>query len=736
MSRGRRPTAARWSGLALLGIIAAASTLPGVVAGTVAADQGWTLAVTPTTVTDGQAVTVTVRTSPGYGINQLRARECRAGVTYQSTAAIFPPADGEANGPNCPGNAISSSSDALVTVDAGALVESGTPAGESFQFRVGTGVQEWTKPGGASASLTCDSGHPCVLLIELSVQHDDKATWQPFTQPLTFQSDDPLAGCNGPADGALQAGGSDRMSDTWINWTLAECQLPNRKGAAARTTFGGEGDAVERFDSGSLDLAYTAGGYDEQMGLAPVDAPAAAGRRAAVPVPVSLNAAVLAVGGGVRKGDHKVPYKDIKLTAAEIAVLLGGGNSPDLPPLYPQIFDRNPELKESGFFDLAAGLTVAGFADPEAFSWYGTRYLTQSGGSSWKVPDVATFGADRGKPRGTDAALALASPSYANALALLTGRPALRKGLIGPSSATAGGVWVLTDLATAKALGLTPVQIENANGQFVGPTAETMAAAVPKMVRDKYGILISDPKATAATGLTQPYPLTFVEYAMAPGEPLLNDECATRDTSQALLKGWLQYVTTTGQAKLSDGMVPLTADLKTEAAKALPKVGASDVTGTCKDAVAKRKAAAAAAPTTTTKPKPTTTLAPPTTTTTTEPAPVADSGSNAGYQSAGGSLSSGPGVATPPAIIPPVPSTVAASAAPATTGPKAPVVPEYAGSAGPAYGGTVVGLIGILGLASLAAVGGTPVGKRWRQSRASDAPPPQPPPGARPPVSR
>src|SRR5262249_1609273 len=150
---------------------------------------------------------------------------------------------------------------------------------------------------------------------------------------------DPLAGCGGAATDALQSGGSDRMQDAWVNWSLGECVQPGRHGAASRASFVGEGPAVTAFTHGALDVAYTAGGYDG-MRFLPDDAP----RRDAVAVPVAINAAVIAVGGGRRVDSfHKVPFKDVQLNGNEIASLLSGGPSA-MTPMLPHIIERNPEF--------------------------------------------------------------------------------------------------------------------------------------------------------------------------------------------------------------------------------------------------------------------------------------------------------------------------------------------------------------------------------------------------------
>lgn len=716
-----------------------------------AAVPGVQVSFAPTTVVDGQAVSVNIKAASPIVVAEARAHLCRAGVDYQpSTASSFAP-DFERDGPNCPRQAISTSADSAVT-DGETASNAGDPEGETFLFRAGVGVVEWkVVPGGAQASLICDAQNPCALVVQLRISQPGKPTiWQPFVQNLSYGEDNPFIGCGGPAAGVLNTGGSDRASDAWVNWTIGECSEPGRKGAAGRASFVGEGNAVETFARGSLDLAYTGGGYTDSIGLAPSDpALADGGRRAAVNVPTALNATVLAVGGGVRVSGHKVPFRDIKLTGPEVATLLAGGVDA-VQPLLPAIGERNPEIAEAGFFDISAGISppIGAYADAEVTSWYGTRFLKELAPGSWKVP-LEKFGADGGRERGIHVSLALADPSFNNAVSLLSGRPTLRKALLGPSPLTAGGIWVLTDLATAKALGLTTVSIANARGDFVAPTPETMLAALGTMTRDSSGILVSDPRVTAPVGEVQPYPMTFVEYAMAPAEPLFDFDCVRRTDSQALLTGWLNYITGPGQAKLPAGMVPLTDGLKAEAATAIPKVGAAAVTGPCEE-----EAKAAPANQTTT----TTTVPATATTTTTAPATAGagagstppvndDGGSQAGSSpSPSGSIRDAASPVT--TIVRPksssaggkpstTPAGVTETAAPAAsptaevafTPARAPVdIPPFQGKNAVALGGTVLALAGIMIINAGAGIGASPALARVRRvlrygGRAIDLPP-------------
>jgi len=199
------------------------------------------------------------------------------------------------------------------------------------------------------------------------------------------------------------------------------------------------------------------------------------------------------------------------------------------------------------------------------------------------VPDLPKYGEAAGRARGADASLALADPSYILAVDLYSNSSFLSKTLAGlPNSGGGlGGVWVLSDMAIADELTMTPVALGNANGAFVAPTPETMTSAVSRMEPDASGVLQLDPTVTAPAGQPQPYPLTYVEYAMVPAEPLVDATCTARPDSQAALAAWLDYlVSPEGQSELSPGMVALTPELQTQAAAAIAQVGAAPLTCT------------------------------------------------------------------------------------------------------------------------------------------------------------
>ncbi|HEY5153557.1 MAG TPA: hypothetical protein VIJ47_02415, partial [Acidimicrobiales bacterium] len=663
----RRAPAALLAVAALAVAVVPAVSVAGAVDG-----QPWSITASPTSfVTDGQPLVMNVKTSdPAFPIYFAEAHVCRTGITYRPSSGDRPNDDFRLGGDNCPLTPISSSADAGVTASTYLLAP--TPGGATFSMAAGVGVVDWVGyPSGVAQTLTCDSTHPCTLVVEL--QAGNPATWIPWQIQLNYQIDDPVAGCGGPASSVVSSAASDRISDAWVNWTLAACKLPGQKGALTTASFLSEGDAVQGFSTGRVDMAYSAVGYDPAVDLAP-DNPKPT--RPAIYVPVAVNATVFAVGNGQPgPGGHKIPYTTPQLSLDDTASMVAGGAFSLTPELEASIRAKNPQFDPTkggtAIYTSVNGVyPVEGPAESESSSWIGTNFLSQLAPTAFVAPNIPAFGTDAGKPRGADAALALAKPSYSLALGLYSGRPSLRKVLRSFGGYEYGGLWALTDLETATVLGMVPSAIQNTSGQFVAPTAETLTAAVPSLVPQADGTLLPNPRATAPAGQTQPYAQTFVEYAMVPAEPLVDASGCARPGSQKLLKDWLAYVLGDGQKNLPPGMLPLTTELTSVANQQLAKVGATASTATC------------------TAPPPSI----PATDASSGSADVSGNGSSgsseASFTSSSGSSSTG----SPAAVTPPPGSPVAGAALAAASTP----IPDYNGHS-PASGLVAVAtLLGIV----------------------------------------
>ena len=646
-----------------------------------------------TNLTDGQTLTINVKNGTQDMVASVaQVQLCRTGVAYKESTATTPAPDVVANGPNCPQSPISSSSDSVV-VDQNLSPAAGTPEGETFTYRIGSSVIDWKEVDGTPQSLTCDETHTCDLVVEVRFSpgkdasgHFLPAIWHPFVYEVTYASSNPLAACGAPLADPVASGGSDFMQEAWIAWSLGACRRPGSKGALSRASFVGEGTAVTQFANGALDLAYTAGGFDKDMatgskpgsGLTDPSLP----RRPAVAVPVGLGAAVLGVGGGQTIGSHKIPYREIDMTAGEMAKMigLGGLTQDEFNTLTSRSAPGNQQLGATGEFDLSQTTTLAAYADAEAFNWYATRYFKLFAPTAWTLPNNPAFGQNAGRARGVDADFAQADPPFT--ITLMSGRPAIVKALQTLTPNTQGGLWFLTDLQTANVLSFTPVSAQDSAGNFVTPTASTMAAAVPSMKADDQGILIADPTKTPAGA----YPLTFVEYALVPTKPLLNDDCTKRLDAQHELTDWLTYATgPEGEQLLPAGMAPLPDSLKAQAAAAIKQVGASPVTGKCANAVQPPSIAPDAVG---------------------APAASADgglptaSGSSVGAPFGAGDLAQPPTLAGGP--LADASSSGDATAAGDSATRNLTAIPAFAGSNSPGWSPTVLGLLGIITLTTLA----------------------------------
>ena len=144
--------------------------------------------------------------------------------------------------------------------------------------------------------------------------------------------------------------------------------------------------------------------------------------------------------------------------------------------------------------------------------------------------------------------------------------------------------WALTDAATAAATwgGLddfalqTPDSLAAAPDQatYVVPTSSSMEAAVANMTEQTDGTLLPNPDGAAVNGV-EPYPLTYVEYAIAPAQPLLNSDCTADTAAQTAMNQWLTFLVNQGQADLPAGMAPLPSTLVAQATADIAKVGAA-----------------------------------------------------------------------------------------------------------------------------------------------------------------
>ncbi len=123
---------------------------------------------------DGQPISIRV-SSPAGSDSQIfgfDARICTRGAPIKNMYDYFPTVTGY-----CALNPLSASSDVHIQV-------AGTPPYQSVDmtFRAGAGTSSFTTDYGQTASITCDSDHPCDLVLWIQVPYG--FVFEHF--PLTF----------------------------------------------------------------------------------------------------------------------------------------------------------------------------------------------------------------------------------------------------------------------------------------------------------------------------------------------------------------------------------------------------------------------------------------------------------------------------------------------------------------------------------------------------------------------
>jgi hypothetical protein len=144
----------------------------------------------------------------------------------------------------------------------------------------------------------------------------------------------------------------------------------------------------------------------------------------------------------------------------------------------------------------------------------------------------------------------------------------------------------VTDASTAAATwgGLDDVALQTPDSLAAAPDQATyvspigtqgtaaMQAAVANMASQPDGILLPNPQGGVVNGV-EPYPLTYVEYAVAPAQPLVNSDCSANSDAQTALNQWLSFLVGGGQNALPAGMAPLPGSLVAQAQADIAKVG-------------------------------------------------------------------------------------------------------------------------------------------------------------------
>ena len=293
-------------------------------------------------------------------------------------------------------------------------------------------------------------------------------------------------------------------------------------------------------------------------------------------------------------------YSQLEITLGQFAQLLSNGGYVDVSgsgqvtsdsgtwasQLGQGLLALNPQLS-SGYqqscggcaiLGTGSGQGVAATSGTDATTYLATSFLNALVPTQLaSAPDpLAALGSQRLGPVSN-----FGTPPPAYDVQTYTGRSILTH-YTTPLSGTAW--WVFTDAATAAATwgGLddfalqTPDSLAGAPSQatYVAPTTSSMQAAAANMTAQTDGTLLPNPDGGAVNGV-EPYPLTYVEYAIAPAQPLLNSDCTANTAGQTAMKQWLTFLVNQGQDDLPAGMAPMPSSLVAQASADIAKVGAA-----------------------------------------------------------------------------------------------------------------------------------------------------------------
>ncbi|MFE0026266.1 hypothetical protein [Amycolatopsis sp. NPDC059021] len=454
-------------------------------------------------------------------------------------------------------------------------------------------------------SYACDENHPCMLAVEITVGAtswiDDSLSFAPAAPGLTVR------GCGGIGQASINASIPQRFGRTGVAWNQALC-APTKSDQPANLVSETEDVGLKSFDTGDSDVMVTGSGGSL----------AAQTVRAREYVPAGLNAVVLAAVGWAPtdKNDYGGSLgsrvtDSLSFTFGELAnMLTKGGELPDAggrggifkdgSPLV----TRNPALGKitgktdtpnlnpvarAGAFDSNNGFFgVTGEAGKGTVPFALSTLLAKTGASEWVFPDLGAeyYGPLSGKSPGVIAELGALDPGryQRHNVDAKVGQFAVRKVVdnvtVGTGSDCDNGClnWVVTDLATARAYGWTPVALPDGKGGYVAPTKESLQAAAATMKPGADGTL--QPGTASGAGA---YPLTFAEYLTVPVNPLIDANCRPQQAKQQQLKTFAQMVVNGGQSALAPGLAPLTPELAGAAADRVARIGTGTVDAACKE---------------------------------------------------------------------------------------------------------------------------------------------------------
>ncbi len=451
-------------------------------------------------------------------------------------------------------------------------------------------------PGGATGtvdhdySYRCDEANPCALWLLIGARippsRVNTVELNGSVKVAPLPSAGVPQGCADPDQAAsFTASLPERLGKTSQRWNELLCAPTGGPTPAASVRLA-EGEALAGFDGGQRDVAFTGSGT----------ALSTDSTRKRVHVPAALNAAVVAVVGTRQVGtEDNVPNPivgpirdEVKFDWPEVAEIAAkrfdnttGGVLRDGGPAV----TRNQVLADMAALDRLSDLGAMMGRDTVPLLL--SDALADRAPEQWKFSTAgASGGAKAGKPVGvlTDF-LDLSPGQIPNVTRPATTKVGLRSAMKEWASGTACGNapkglcagYVLTDLATATEFGWTPIALPNSAGEFVSPTPQSLAAGAAHLAEAEDGTL--RPGDTGAD--PGAYPLTFVEYAVAPENPLVDSECRALVDRQRTLAEFLGMLAGAGQDNLGPGLVKLTPQLAELAKQQAAKVGGGTMEGAC-----------------------------------------------------------------------------------------------------------------------------------------------------------
>lgn len=379
----------------------------------------------------------------------------------------------------------------------------------------------------------CDESTPC----EISVMPDSQPPSQGVAAQISFAF--PPSSCPAPAGSTTAGSGASGVNRAMMRWQAVACRPPNA--LSIDYTLGSSTTGRQNFISGLSDFAATSTPF-----LGDELAAATSSDRQFAYVPVSQSGIVLAFN--VRDRSTNEQITSLKLTPDLVAELFTG-----------QIFNWNDQriVALNPGIKFPAQVRAVGRADSSATTFVFTSWLTtvahasfEAGGAPFKGGPTSTY------PSTGAVNLLSGSTAVALGVAIPEGEP----GVVG----TIG--WM--DSSTADLYGLPTVSIQNASGQFVVPTRDSIASGVAAMS-------LNSDNATRTPDFNSPdpaaYPLPLITYVVAPTNQISEDK-------GAVLASFLAYAVTDGQGTdLPAGYTPLSQPLVDEALAAIAKVpGASE----------------------------------------------------------------------------------------------------------------------------------------------------------------